>query len=102
MKMKLKSLDDILANEYEDGAFRIAFERKRFYLQIAHLVRDIRSTAGMSQVEVARRAGVSQSMVARLETGDHRRTPTLDTVYKILRALGYTFSIDVSPVKKVA
>jgi transcriptional regulator with XRE-family HTH domain len=76
------------------------FDEHRFYLQIAHLVSDLRCKAGISQQELAKKAGVSQPMVARLEKGDHRRIPTFDTIYKILKVLGYSISINVQREKK--
>lgn len=39
-------------------------------------------------------------ILARLEKGDHRHTPTFDTIYKILKVLGYTMSINVQKKKK--
>jgi HTH-type transcriptional regulator / antitoxin HipB len=95
MKTKSISLDDILAKELKDNEFRMAFDRHRFYLQIAHLISDLRARTGLSQVQLAKRARVSQSMVARLESGDSRRIPTFDTIFKLLKALGYTMSIHV-------
>ena len=101
-KVPGKSLKSILAKERKDGEFRIAYDKKRFYLEVAHLVSELRGKAGLSQAEVAKKAGVSQPMIARLEAGDDRRTPTLDTIYKILRVLGYTFTLDVKRLNKVA
>jgi DNA-binding phage protein len=100
MKTKSVNLDEILAQELKDNEFRVAFDEHRFYLQIAHLITDLRSRTGFSQVELAKRAGVSQPMVARLEKGDSSRTPTFDTIFKVLKALGYTMSINVQKEKK--
>lgn len=46
-----------------------AYEERSFYLQVAHLMRDLRERAGLSQAEVAKKAKVSQPMIARLEGG---------------------------------
>jgi DNA-binding XRE family transcriptional regulator len=100
MANKSVSLDDILAKELKNDEFRMAFDEHRFYLQIAHLVSDLRARAGFSQVELAKKAKVSQPMIARLEKGDHRRTPTFDTIYKILKVLGYAMSINVQKEKR--
>lgn len=39
-------------------------------------------------------------MVARLEKGDVSRTPTFDTTFKMVKALGYTMSIKVQKETK--
>ena len=100
MKNKSESLDEILARELKNDEFRLAFEERRFYLQIARLVSDLRARAGLSQAELAARAGVSQPLIARLEKGDSRRTPTFDTIFRLTKVLGYTMSIYVQKEKR--
>lgn len=100
MKNKFVSLDAILAKELKNDEFRLAFDQRRFYLQIAHLISDLRARTGLSQVDLAKKARVSQPMVARLEKGDSSRTPTFDTIYKVLKALGYSMSINVQKEKR--
>lgn len=101
-KTKGVSLDVVLARQLKDEEIRLGFEERRFYLQVARLVSDLRAKAGLSQSELAQSAGVSQPLIARLEKGDQRRTPTFDTIYKILKALGYRLEINVRPNKKKA
>ena len=98
-KTSKTSLDSVLKEFLIKDEFRLAYEERKFYLKVAKLVSELRAKSGMSQAEVADRAGVSQPLVARLEKGDHRRTPTFDTIHKILNAMGYTLSISVKPKK---
>jgi len=100
MKNKSVTLDAILKKELKNGEFRIAFDEHRFYLQIARLISDLRTRSGLSQAELARKAGVSQPMIARLEKGDSRRQPTFDTIFRLVKVLGYTMSIQVDKVKR--
>ena len=100
MKNKSVTLNEILARKLQNEEFRLAFEEHRFYLQIAHLISDLRTKAGLSQTVVAKRAGVSQAMIARLEKGDSRRKPTLDTIFRLLNVLGYTMSIHVQKERR--
>ena len=95
MKQNAVSLDAILAKELKNDEFRLAFDEHRFYLQIARLVSDLRARTGLSQSELAERAGVSQPMIARIEKGDRQRTPTFDTIFRLLKVLGYNMSIHV-------
>ena len=99
MKKKLKgmSLERLLEKQLKDKEFRLLYDERRFYLQVAHLVCDLRAKAGLSQAALAKRAKVSQPLIARLEVGDPRRTPTFDTIFRVLKALGYSMVISVRP-----
>lgn len=100
MKSKSVGLNEILEKEFSNKDFKILFDEHKFYLQIAHLISNLRSKTGISQAELAKKAHVSQPMIARLEKGDHQRTPTFETVFKILKTLGYVMSINVEKEKK--
>src|SRR4051812_10103939 len=103
--MKVKkglSFEELLVKELKNKEVRLLFDERRFYLQVARLVSELRAKSGLSQVELAERAGVTQPLIARLEKGDHQRTPTFDTLFKILKALGYSMEISVRPSEKSA
>jgi len=53
----------------------------------ASLIRKARSDAAMTQVEVASRAGMTQSAVARLERGSSN--PTVATLANVIAATGH-------------
>jgi len=53
-----------------------------------NLIRFSRLRAGLTQQELAKRAGISQPALARIESG--RVVPRLDTAERILRACGMT------------
>lgn len=55
-------------------------------LSVKLQIRWARRDLGWSQSELAERAGVSQQMIAKLESPDHRAR--LDTLDKVVRALG--------------
>ena len=47
-----------------------------------------RAAAGVSQTEVARRIGTTQSAIARLESFNSKHSPSLSTLRKYAHALG--------------
>ncbi len=57
-----------------------------------------RTEAGLTQAEVAARAGTTQSAIARLESGVRRHSPSIATLQRYARALGYR--VEVKLVKK--
>ena len=62
----------------------------------ALLVREARSRAGWSQRELARRAGTSQSVVARIEAGQTR--PGSETLRRLLEAAGFELRAELVPL----
>jgi len=59
----------------------------------APLLREARTRAGLSQRELARRAGTAQSVVARVERG--QTSPTLDTLARLLAAAGFNIGVEL-------
>jgi transcriptional regulator with XRE-family HTH domain len=62
---------------------------------IADLLFQTRRGAGLSQRELARRAGTAQSVVARIEAGT--TSPTWETLTRLLAAAGFDLSATVRP-----
>ena len=60
------------------------------------LVGEARRRAGLTQRELARRAGTSQSVVARIEQG--RTDPGTATLARLLAAAGFELRADLSPL----
>lgn len=55
--------------------------------ELGQLIYDLRTQAGISQAELARRMNTSQSAVSRMEEGGGARN-RLDTLVRVARALG--------------
>lgn len=62
-------------------------------LAAAVVLRAARKRAGLSQVELARRAGVTQSVISAYESG--RRQPSLLTLAALVEAAGYELEVNV-------
>ncbi len=78
------------------GAQALArYERTRTSIMVGSAVRAARRRAGVSQAELAERAGTSQPSIARLEKG--QVSPTVITLDRIARALGTELVIDFEP-----
>lgn len=60
-------------------------------------IRWARTDAGMTQRELAKRAGVTQQQIAKLEHPD--ANPSVDTLMKVAAALGARLAIDIHPLK---
>lgn len=87
MKTKRITLKDVLKKEFKDPEFRFYFQQEKSISQIAHLIREARLRSGLTQMELAEQAQTSQTVIARLESGTDQRTPSLDLLNRIARAL---------------
>ncbi|MCP3973950.1 MAG: helix-turn-helix transcriptional regulator [bacterium] len=61
----------------------------------AGLIRSARDLAGLTQSELAARAGVTQQAISAYETG--RMDPTLDTLTKLIEAAGLEMRVRLVP-----
>jgi DNA-binding XRE family transcriptional regulator len=70
-------------------SFRKAVEEHKERAMLALLLRQTRSHEEISQLELAKRAGVTQSVIARMESSSARPLPRLDILKRIMNAMGY-------------
>jgi DNA-binding XRE family transcriptional regulator len=75
-----------------DAEFRKLWERGAVELDFRKALIGARLAAGLSQGELARRIGTSESSVTSLEIGASR--PRLETLLKVAAALGVRFELD--------
>lgn len=61
----------------------------------ADLVREARKRAGLTQRQLAERAGTTQSAIARLESG--RTSPSFDLVLRLVRLCGFRLDVALEP-----
>lgn len=52
-----------------------------------------RVDAGLTQAEVAARVGTTQSAIARLESAESKHSPSIATLQRYARALGYRVEV---------
>ena len=86
MKKKTKkiiypSFEQYLAQQMKNRAFREAFEEESQRLRVAYQILQLRKRQKLSQKELARKLNTTQSVVARMESG--QQNFTTDTLQKI-------------------
>jgi ribosome-binding protein aMBF1 (putative translation factor) len=55
----------------KSATYRKTFERTLLQIDVALLVREMREDAGLTQAELARKVGTTQSVIARLEDAEY-------------------------------
>ncbi len=77
----------------EPGAAE-AYEGARLAFKLGRRVRELRVRQGLSQTELARRAGMTQPAVARFEAGG--TVPTLPVLERLARSLGVQLTVQLA------
>ncbi len=93
---KTKSFDSLLAEEQlANPSFRAEWQRLAPARAFSIALLRYRADNDLNQRQLAKRLGVSQPRVVKLEAGEHN--PEIDTVINAVRRLGIEFCFDVSP-----
>ena len=80
----------------KEPKYRKAYEALEPEFVLASAVVDARNRAGLTQQELARKMGTTQSVVARLESG--RTRPSMRTLERLAEATGSRLLISFEPL----
>jgi transcriptional regulator with XRE-family HTH domain len=78
----------------EDPARLAALEHERLHAKVARQIFDLRTQAGLTQRELAKQIGTTQSVISRLEDADYEGH-SLSMLRRIAEALGATVDVEL-------
>ena len=87
----MSSLSQLKRKWQEDPEFRKAYDALKPEFALARQLIAARDRAGLSQADVARRMGTTQSTVARLESG--QRLPAMSSLQRYATAIGHRLEV---------
>lgn len=91
-----KTFDALVAEEQlADPSFKAEWQRLAPAREFAATLLRYRAEHKLSQRALARKLGISQPRVVKLESGEHN--PEIDTIINAVRSLGVEFALDVAP-----
>ena len=90
-KKYYKSAEPFIKKLLKDPEVRFYYEEEKAKSDIAAAVRAARLKANLTQTQLAIKAGTTQAVIARLESGTDQRTPTLPLLAHIAAACGGKF-----------
>ncbi|MBA4210826.1 MAG: transcriptional regulator [Parvibaculum sp.] len=93
----MTKLSELKKRWIKDPEFRTAYEEADVEYRVVEALIEARSRAHLSQTELAKRIGTTQSAIARLESG--QVSPTITTLKRYAAATGSRLVIDMLPVK---
>ena len=89
----MATLSEMLAKNMQDPAFAAAYAEADAEYSVIEAMLAARLAAGLTQAEVAARAGTTQSAIARLEGG--AVSPSIETLRKYARAVGKRLKVEM-------
>lgn len=85
-KAGTKSADSFFQTLLKDPEIRLLYEEERAITALAAAIKAARTRAKLTQAELAKKIGTTQSVIARLESGSDKRTPSLSLLARIAAA----------------
>lgn len=89
--LKWYSFEEVLAASIKRKGFREAYEKEQERRALAREIRESRIAKRLTQHAVAKKASMPQSVIARLESGEH--SISVDTLSRVAHALGKKVTI---------
>ncbi|HRK61398.1 MAG TPA: helix-turn-helix transcriptional regulator [Candidatus Omnitrophota bacterium] len=94
--IRVPTHDELMKPLFKDKNFRKKIELGVKRLRIIIQIIELREKLGITQTELARRMGVSQPFIAKIEN-DEASNISLETLLKITDALNAEIQIDIRP-----
>jgi len=91
-KIVYLSFDRYLAKQMKNKAFKAAYEEESGRLEIAYRILQLRKKQKLSQKELAHKLDTTQSVVARMESG--QQNFTVDNLQKIASVFKYDLRVE--------
>jgi DNA-binding XRE family transcriptional regulator len=93
------SLDEhIEEQKKKDKKFAELFDKEMLLLNMAKTVKELRKERKLTQRDLAKKAGITQPVIARLESAENTRIPSYTLLKKIAVALNVNFNFGFSRI----
>jgi ribosome-binding protein aMBF1 (putative translation factor) len=90
----LKTAAQVTDEQRQDPEFRAEWDRTAFAHDVALRILRYRAENHLTQTALARKVGMTQSVIARLESGD--QPPSIQTLAKLSKGTGMDFDVKFS------
>ena len=91
-KLKMTTLDEYIDAQLNDPEFAQAWTDSEDEYNFRLALIDARQNCGMTQADLARKTGMKQNAISRIETGD--TNPTLGTLHRLARGMGKRLKVE--------
>ncbi len=80
-QIKIHSFNDVFGRDFKSDKFKKTYTKELVRLRLARQIREMRTAKKLTQKDVAQKAEMPQSVIARIESGKH--SASLDTLERI-------------------
>ena len=95
----MSDLQELTNELMQDPEFKKEYEALQPEMDITRAILDARIDAGMTQLELSEKSGISQADISRLEKGT--RNPSIALLKRLAEAMDSTLKIEFVPKKMV-
>ena len=93
------TLDDMLSEQLKDEEFRKEFEAIQPELDVIRAIVDARASLNLTQSDLAKRTGINQADISKLENGT--RNPTVRLLKKLADGMDMDLKIEFVPKQNI-
>ena len=90
-----KNFDDYLNEKLMDEEFKKAWDEFQPELEVMRAMADARLSCNITQKELARRSGINQSEISKIENGE--RNTSVRLLYRLAKAMDMNLKIQFVP-----
>ena len=89
----MRSFDKLLEEELKNPEFAKGYYEELHRLRMAYNLAQLRQENGLSQTELAKRSGITQQQLSKLEQGENCN---INTLFKVCNSLGLEIELKKS------
>lgn len=94
----MRIFDDMLSDQLKDEEFRKEYETIQPEMDVIKAIVDARTSQNLTQKELAKRTGINQADISKLENGT--RNPSVNLLKRLADGMGMTLKIEFVPKQK--
>lgn len=95
----MKTLNDMLSEQLKDEEFRKEYEAIQPEMDVIRAIVDARTSQNLTQKELAKRTGINQADISKLENGT--RNPSVNLLKRLAEGMGMALRIEFVPKQRI-
>lgn len=94
----MRNFQETLSEQLNDADFKKEYDRLQPEFAIIQAMLDARKASGLTQKDLAKRTGIAQADISKLENGN--ANPSLKTLQRLADGMGMKLKLEFVPVNR--